>query len=113
MGPGEAKNWRPVLVDNQTPWLRDYRGLWGLDTGDPFGGERAPACVTSARGRCGCAGLHPVRWAGLDKEAPTPAAQQQAMVGRIAELDAQLAATAAELDDQVGALRRPGRASGR
>jgi hypothetical protein len=107
VGPGEAKNWRPVLVDNQTPWLRDYRGLWGLDTGDPFGGERAPAGPRYERG--GSVRLcwsDPVGWAGLDKEAPTPAAQQQAIVGRIAELDAQLAATAAELDDQVGELRR-------
>jgi hypothetical protein len=43
VGPGEAKRWCPVLIDDQTPWVRDYRGLWGLDTGDPFGGERAPA----------------------------------------------------------------------
>jgi len=106
-GPGEAKSWRPVLVDNHTPWLRDYRGLWGLDTGDPFGGERAPAGPRYEReGSVRLSWSDPVGWAGLDKEAPTPAAQQQAMVGRIAELDAQLAAAAAELDDHVGELRR-------
>ena len=43
VGPGEERGWSPVLIDDTTPWLRDYRGLWGLETGDPFGGERAPA----------------------------------------------------------------------
>ena len=42
VGPGEARHWLPVLVNDQTPWLRDYRGLWGLDTGDPFGGDDRP-----------------------------------------------------------------------
>ena len=27
------------LIGDDTPWVRDYRGLWGLDTHDPFGGE--------------------------------------------------------------------------
>ena len=79
VGPGEAKTWRPVLVDDQTPWLHDYRGLWGLDTGDPFGGERAPAGPRYERGgsvrQCWA---DPVGWAGLDKEAPSPAAERRA-----------------------------------
>ena len=63
VGPGEAKKWRPVLVDDQTPWVHDYRGLWGLDTGDPFGGERArPARVMSGMARSGSAGR--TRWDG-------------------------------------------------
>ena len=49
VGPGEGKEWCPVLIDDQTPWVRDYRGLWGLDTGDPFGGERAPRPALRAR----------------------------------------------------------------
>ena len=107
VGPGEAKSWRPVLVGDHTPWLRDYQGLWGLDTGDPFGGERAPAGPRYEReGSVRLCWSDPVGWAGLDKEPPTPAAQQQAIAGRIAELDAQLVATTAELDDRVGELRR-------
>ena len=107
VGPGEAKSWHPVLVDDHTPWLRDYKGLWGLDTGDPFGGERAPAGPRYEReGSVRLCWSDPVGWAGLDKEAPTPAAQRQAIAGRITELDAQLAATTAELDDRVGELRR-------
>ena len=107
VGPGEAKGWRPVLIDDRTPWVRDYLGLWGLDTGDPFGGERAPAGPRYERG--GAVRLcwsDPVGWAGLDKEAPCPAAEQQAVEGRITELDAQLAAVGAELADHGDELRR-------
>ena len=62
VGPGEEREWSPVLVDDTTPWLRDYRGLWGLDTGDPFGGERAPAGPRYGPARCGSPG--PIRWDG-------------------------------------------------
>jgi hypothetical protein len=107
VGPGEAKRWHPVLIDDQTPWVRDYRGLWGLDTGDPFGGERAPAGPRYERdGSVRLSWSDPVAWAGLDKEAPSPAAEQQAVEGRIIELDAQLAAVTAELDDRGDELRR-------
>ena len=107
VGPGEAKRWRPVLIDDQVPWLRDYRGLWGLDTGDPLGGERAPAGPRYERdGSVRLCWSGAVGWAGLDKEAPSPAAQQQAVEDRTAELDEQLAAVSAELDDRVGELRR-------
>ena len=107
VGPGEAKTWRPVLVDDQTPWLHDYRGLWGLDTGDPFGGERAPAGPRYERG--GSVRLcwsDPVGWAGLDKEAPCPAAERRALAGRITEVDAQLAAATEEVGARGDELRR-------
>jgi hypothetical protein len=107
VGPGEGKQWCPVLIDDQTPWVRDYRGLWGLDTGDPFGGERAPAGPRYERdGSVRLSWSDPVGWAGLDKEAPSPLAEQQAVAGRIAELDAELAAVTAELDDLGDELRR-------
>ena len=107
VGPGEAKRWCPVLIDDQTPWVRDYRGLWGLDTGDPFGGERAPAGPRYERdGSVRLSWSDPVGWAGLDKEAPSPEAEREAVEGRITELDAQLAAVTAELDDRGDELRR-------
>ena len=43
IGPGCPAGWEPVLLTGDEPWLDRYRGLWGLDTGDAFGGERAPA----------------------------------------------------------------------
>ena len=107
VGPGEAKTWRPVLVDDQTPWLRDYRGLWGLDTGDPFGGERAPAGPRYERG--GSVRLcwsDPVGWAGLDKESPSPAAEQQAVEDRLTEVGAQLAAATQDVEARGDELRR-------
>ena len=107
VGPGEARNWEPVLVDDETPWVRDYRGLWGLDTGDPFGGERAPAGPRYERG--GSVRLcwsDPVGWAGLDKEAPSEAAGRQIAADRITELDAELAAATAEANARGDELRR-------
>jgi hypothetical protein len=107
VGPGEARQWLPVLVDERTCWLEDYRGLWGLDTGDPFGGERAPAGPRYERGgSVRVCWSDPVGWAGLDKETPSPAAEQQVIGNRIAELDAQIAAAVAALDARGDALRR-------
>ena len=106
VGPGEARTWCPVLVDDETPWLRAFKGLWGLDTGDPFGGERAPAGPRYERG--GTVRLSwsdPVGWAGLDKELPSAAAAQRAIEDRIAELDIQLAVTQDELGSQSRELR--------
>jgi hypothetical protein len=82
-------------------------GLWGLDTGDPFGGERAPAGPRYERGgsvrQCWS---DPVGWAGLDKEAPSPAAEGRAVAGRIAEIDAQLAAATEDVEARGDELRR-------
>ena len=107
VGSGEAKKWRPVLVDDQTPWLHDYRGLWGLDTGDPFGGERAPAGPRYERGgsvrQCWS---DPVGWAGLDKEAPSPTVERRAVAGRIAEISTQLATATEDVEARGDELRR-------
>ena len=35
--------WTPIVISDEDPWVDGYRGLWGLDTGDRFAGERAPA----------------------------------------------------------------------
>ena len=95
-----------MLIDDTTPWLRDYRGLWGQETGDPFGGERAPAGPryerTGSVRRCWS---DPVGWAGLDKVSPTPGAELQAVKDRMAELDGQIAATRQELDAWTDELR--------
>lgn len=42
IGPGHKLEWSPVVLDETQSWV-EYRGLWGLDTRDPLGGERAPA----------------------------------------------------------------------
>ena len=43
IGPGPGHRVDPVVIDDETPWVRDYRGLWGHDTSDRLGGERGPA----------------------------------------------------------------------
>ena len=79
----------------------------GLDTGDPFGGERAPADPRYEReGSVRLSWSDPVGWAGLDKEPPSPAAEAQLVKDRMAELDARTAAAAAELDAIGDELRR-------
>lgn len=68
-GDGVAlAEWTRVPVDDTTPWLRDFRGLWGLDTKDSFGGERAPAGPRYERdGSVRRSWADPLGWAGLDK----------------------------------------------
>jgi hypothetical protein len=71
IGPGQHQQWHAGLVDDDTPWVRDYRGLWGLDTGDPLGGERAPAGPRYERdGTVRRSWAQPVGWAALDSVPP-------------------------------------------
>jgi hypothetical protein len=52
-------------------WVDKYRGLWGLDTRDPVGGERAPAGPKYNRdGSVRQSWYDPIGWAGLDKILP-------------------------------------------
>jgi hypothetical protein len=98
IGPGTQRPWTAILIDSQTPWVRDFRGLWGLDTADPFGGERAPAGPRYERtGVVRVSWADPITWAGLDKVPATPAARARADAARIGELDR----TIAELDEKI------------
>lgn len=98
IGPGTPHQWTPVLIDAETPWVRDFKGLWGLDTEDPFGGERAPAGPRYERnGTIRPSWADPVAWAGLQKVPATTAEYYRAVDGRLAELQRQRAALTAEL----------------
>jgi hypothetical protein len=106
VGPGQDRPWTPVLVTDETPWVRDYRGLWGLDTHDVFGGERAPAGVRYERkGTVRQSWGQPVAWAGLDKEAPTDAWALDDLRGAREVLMQRLGEVDAELEDAREALR--------
>ncbi|HSF27283.1 MAG TPA: hypothetical protein VLC50_07180 [Actinomycetes bacterium] len=105
VGPGHEQQWTVEVIDDTTPWVRDYTGLWGLDTHDPLGGERAPAGPRYERdGRVRASWSQPVAWAALDSEAPT-SAEAAAALGRratdlrqrVAELDVELAHARDEL----------------
>jgi hypothetical protein len=95
--------WQVVVIDDATPWVRRYRGLWGLDTGDRLGGERGPAGPRYERdGTVRASWADPVGWAGLAKVGPSPAVEREYVQARIAQIDGRLA----ELEDAVSAARR-------
>jgi hypothetical protein len=73
IGPGEPQTWSPVLVDESTPWVSQYRGLWGLFARDPISGENAPAGPMYNRdGSPRASWYDPLGFAGLDKVPPPP-----------------------------------------
>lgn len=100
VGPGHPRCWDLVAMDEDTPWVRDFRGLWGLDTHDTFGGERAPAGPRYDRGgTVRPSWSDPVGWAGLQKVSPcAPAADLAGIVD-------DLAGRARRLDDDIVAGR--------
>jgi len=64
IGAGHDAEWSPVLIDDATMWVWAYRGLWGLDTRDRFGGERAPAGPRYERdGSVRSSWANPLGWA--------------------------------------------------
>ncbi|GAA1878004.1 hypothetical protein GCM10009836_69210 [Pseudonocardia ailaonensis] len=99
LGEGGAA-WHPVVVDDETRWIRDYRGLWGLDTRDSFGGERAPAGPRYERdGNVRRSWADPLGWAGLDKVPATPEEEAEVLEermkmlqGRVDELESEIEA---------------------
>jgi hypothetical protein len=106
VGPGTEQGWTPVLIDDDTPWVREYRGLWGYDTRDPFGGERAPAGPRYERnGSIRRAWDRPVAWAGLDKVPPTPTDEASALQRRAADLETELDTAQLRLADEIDRLR--------
>jgi hypothetical protein len=116
IGPGHGAEWSPVLIGDETPWARDYRGLWGLDTHDRFGGERAPSGPRYERnGSVRVSWANPLGWAGLLKVPPHDGDVAEALRERVAELDRELekldGTIAAELV-RVRALRAQARSLG-
>jgi hypothetical protein len=106
VGPGTDQVWTPVVIDDDTPWVREYRGLWGYDTRDPFGGERAPAGPRYERdGSIRAAWERPVAWAGLDKVPPTQTDELYGLQRRADDIAVDLEAAQARLTDQISRLR--------
>ncbi len=68
VGAGQENGWAPVEIDESTPWVSQYRGLWGLFARDPISGENAPAGPMYNRdGTPRAAWYDPLGFAGLDK----------------------------------------------
>ena len=105
IGPGNRAQWNAVLIDDETPWVRDYRGLWGLDTRDRFGGERAPSGPRYERdGSVRTSWANPLGWAGLQKVAPEDEVAEP-LAERVVALDRELAQLDEEIDAERAALR--------
>lgn len=96
VGPGGDSEWTPIPIGDDDPWVDGYRGLWGLDTGDRFAGERAPAGPKYTRtGSVRQAWYDPLGFAGLGKVAP-PSQRAAVLAARIEDLVAQRTEAAAE-----------------
>ena len=103
-----------MLIDDGTPWVRDFTGLWGLDTHDPFGGERAPAGPRYNRdGSIRESWADPVAWAELDDVPATPAERSTVAVARLAEVEHRREQLDKEITAQQDVVRRLGGASTR
>ncbi|MFL5721279.1 MAG: hypothetical protein ACJ778_12475, partial [Chloroflexota bacterium] len=107
VGPGGDVDWDPILIGDGDGWVDRYRGLWGLDTGDRFAGERAPAGPKYTRTGSVRQSWHdPLGFAGLDKVAP-PSQAIPVLETRLAELAAsreEVAAEAAALSESLPKL---------
>ncbi len=74
----EVSEWKVAQLDEASPWFGEFRGLWGLDTGDPAGGERGPSGPKFTRsGEVRVAWADPVGFAGLHGTPPPSAAKSR------------------------------------
>ena len=86
--------------------MHGYRGLWGLDTHDPIGGERAPAGPKYDRdGSVRQSWYDPVGWAGLDKVFP-PADLPDEIAGRLSEVQGEVDALTRSIAEKQVAVRK-------
>ncbi|MEM8926041.1 MAG: hypothetical protein AAGD35_21255, partial [Actinomycetota bacterium] len=80
----EIDEWDLRHLDERRPCFGAFRGLWGLDTGDPINGERGPAGPKYDReGRIRHAWADPVGFAGLHGASPPSLADAQTRLDNI------------------------------
>ena len=105
IGPGQPVAWSPILIDDDVAWANNYRGLWGLDTQDRFGGERAPSGPKHNRdGSIRMSWYDPLGWAGVDKLFP-PSELLAELRERIGEVNAELAELRRKIESEREHLR--------
>ena len=108
IGPGQEHGWSPEILSDDLPWVSAYRGLWGLDTRDPIGGERAPAGPKFDRdGTVRHAWRDPLGWAGLDK-VPAPADQETEITAAVNRMQQEADAIWSAIEEKRAALRASG-----
>jgi hypothetical protein len=106
IGPGQDREWTPVVVDDTTPWVFEYQGLWGNDTADPLGGERGPAGPRYERsGAVRESWGDLVGWSGLAKVAPSPEIAHALIRQRLADLDHEVRSITEQVEAERTKLR--------
>lgn len=107
LGPGGDREWNAVLIDDETSWVKGFRGLWGRDTGDFFDGERAPSGPRYERdGTIRRSWADPLAWVGLQKVAPTESAARAELRAHVRTLDGKVRAHDADILRRRDELRR-------
>jgi hypothetical protein len=101
VGPGQQYSWSPIPISEEVPWVENYRGLWGLETMDFAGGERAPAGPKYNRdGSVRTSWYDPLGWAGLDK-VPPPSQIECTVKDQISKIESEII----ELDEKIDKSR--------
>src|SRR3954453_15169364 len=104
IGPGRDGEWSPIVISHEDEWVDGYRGLFGLDTHDRFGGERSPAGPKYARsGEQRLSWHDPLGFAGLDKSDP-PFQWPQTLATREQELRVEAAGVDAKIKELTDTL---------
>ncbi|MFC7328610.1 hypothetical protein [Marinactinospora rubrisoli] len=107
VGPGGERDWTPVVIDDDTPWVRGFRGLWGRDTRDWFDGERAPSGPRYERdGTVRASWADPLSWVGLHKVSPSATAARAELLAHVQELDARIDEADADIVRRRDEIRR-------
>jgi hypothetical protein len=108
VGPGQEREWEPVVLDPVPEWVSRYRGLWGLFARDPISGENAPAGPMYNRdGSVRASWYDPVGFAGLDK-LPPPPIERQLLDERQVQLGERQAEIARQLVEHTTELQQLG-----
>jgi len=108
IGPGLANEWTPRLIDETTPWVSRYRGLWGLYARDPISGENAPAGPMYDRdGTARPSWFDPLGFAGLAEVTPPPA-EVEVVQAELDDLGRREVELDREITEGVEALRKAG-----
>lgn len=96
----EIRAWDLHLLDEDEPWVGSYRGLWGLDTNDPAGGERGPSGPKfNRRGEVRISWADVVGFAGLHGTPPPSAVASRVNQERLDRV-------IDDLDDSIRRRRR-------
>lgn len=109
VGPGQPQTWQvrllqPTAESPEPPWVDNYRGLWGLRSGDLLGGEDAPTGPRFDRsGGERKRWYDPVGWSGLDKT-PPPAAAMTTLARQQQRLGEQRAELTHTIDDATAQM---------